>query len=101
MIDIRHAATRSLFANHPLRRTLGANKKHRAAIGDHTAYIVHGIAKQRQRRLKVDNMNFSTFAENVGGHFRVPVAGLVTKVHAGFQHLAHSDICHLIFSKSG
>src|SRR5699024_6843881 len=31
----------------------------------------------------------------------VPVAGLVTKVHAGFQHLAHGDLRHELYSEKG
>jgi hypothetical protein len=33
-------------------------------------------------------------AEDVRRHARVPVTGLVTEVHASFEHLAHRDLRH-------
>jgi hypothetical protein len=33
-------------------------------------------------------------AEDVRRHARIPVAGLVTEVHASFEHLAHRDLRH-------
>ena len=101
MVDKRHRAAFRLFADDSLGGALGPDEQHRTTVGDQTTDVVHGIAEQRQRRLEVDDMNFSAFAEDVGGHLRIPVSGLVTKVHASFEHLAHGDICHSIFSKFG
>jgi hypothetical protein len=38
-------------------------------------------------------VNFVAMAKDVGGHFGVPEASLVAKVHTSFQHFAHGD-CH-------
>lgn len=36
-------------------------------------------------------------AEDIGGHLRVPVTGLVTEVHTCFQHFTHEG--HIKISK--
>src|SRR5690606_12285429 len=41
-----------------------------------------------------DDVDLAAGAEDVGGHLRVPVAGLVAEMNAGFQHLAHGDLGH-------
>ena len=57
--------------------------------------IIHGLGEQRHGLFEVDNVDLATLTEDIGGHLRIPVTGLVTKMHASFQHLAHSDVCHL------
>jgi hypothetical protein len=39
--------------------------------------------------LEVDDVDLVAMAEDERGHLRVPEAGLVAEVDAGFQHLAH------------
>ena len=34
-------------------------------------------------------MNFVAMTENKWGHLGIPITGLVTKVHARFQHFTH------------
>jgi hypothetical protein len=45
--------------------------------------------------LQVDDVNLVPVTEDIGGHLRAPVAGLVTEVSAGLQHLSHGDVSHL------
>ena len=55
---------------------------------------VIAVGKQRLRLLEVDDMNSVAFTEDVGGHLRVPEAGLVSKMDARFQHLSHRHAGH-------
>src|SRR5690606_16815974 len=55
---------------------------------------VHRVREQRDGLLEVDDVDLAAGAEDVRGHLRVPVAGLVAEVDAGFQHLAHGDLGH-------
>jgi hypothetical protein len=43
---------------------------------------------------QVDDVDLAAGAEDVRSHLRVPVAGLVAEVDAGFQHLTHGDLGH-------
>ena len=61
---------------------LGADEENGAAIGDRSLDERTGFARHRQALLKVDNMDFVSFAEDVGCHLRVPETGLMTKMHA-------------------
>src|SRR2546427_290185 len=40
------------------------------------------------------DLDLAAGAEDVRSHLRVPVAGLVAEVDAGFQHLTHGDLGH-------
>ena len=46
-------------------------------------------------------MDLAALAEDEGGHLRIPVTGLMTKMHASLKHLAHGDICHWVLSSFG
>ena len=50
--------------------------------------------KQRQRLLEIDDVDLVALAEDEGRHLRVPEPGLVSEMHAGFQHLAHGHAGH-------
>src|SRR4029453_13109580 len=39
-------------------------------------------------------MDLVTLAEDVGGHLRVPEAGLMSEVNTRFQHLSHGHAGH-------
>ena len=39
----------------------------------------------------ISDVNLVAMAEDVGGHFGVPEAGLMAEVDTGFQHFAHGD----------
>ena len=92
VIDEGHAAAHSVFHDGCLGRSLGTNKQHGATIGHHAADIVHRIREQRHGLFEVDDVDLATLAKDEGGHLRIPVTGLVAKVHASLQHLAHRYI---------
>ena len=77
------------FCDRFARRALGADEQHLAAVGDHAAHEVRRVLVQRQRLLEVDDVDLVAFAEDERGHLRVPEAGLVSEMDAGFQHLSH------------
>jgi len=47
-----------------------------------------------QRLVEVENVDAIALTENEALHLRVPLAGLVPEMNAGFQHLAHRDDSH-------
>ena len=51
--------------------------------------------------LEVDNVDLVSRAKDVLIHLWVPETGLVAKVRAGLQQLAHAYLCHNFFSKLG
>ena len=44
--------------------------------------------------LKVNDVDAVAFREDEALHLRVPATGLMAKVNARFQQLAHGDDCH-------
>ena len=63
-------------------RTFGSHEQHLATIGNSRLDERACFAGQRQAHLEIDNMDFIALAEDEGSHLRIPVAGLVTKMHA-------------------
>jgi len=55
---------------------------------------VHGVIEQGQGLFQVDDVDAVALSEDVRLHLRVPVAGLVTKMHASLEHLAHGNGTH-------
>ncbi len=73
---------------------LGADEHDGAALGGQLADEIHRVVQQRQGFFQVDDVDLAAGSEDVGSHLGVPVTGLVTEVHAGFEHLAHGDVSH-------
>ena len=92
--DKGHLAAISLRTNRLSRRSLCADKEYLAAISDDGLDKGVRVLRHRQALFKVDDVDFVTCAEDVGCHLRVPVTGLMTKVHASLKHLAHGYVCH-------
>ena len=92
MVNEGHACTACFFADDVARLTFGTHKQYGTFIGNQTTHYVLSILKQGQGFFQIDDVDFVAGAENVLFHFRVPVTGLVTKVNACFQHLAHSNL---------
>ena len=82
MADERHIAALGVGMNSLTRRPLRAYKQNGAAIGDGRLHKRAGFARQRQAPLEVDDVDFVTFAKDEGCHLRVPVTGLMPKMHA-------------------
>src|SRR5690348_10668391 len=92
--DVRHAGAGGLFGQRLAGRALGADEQDGAALLRQARQEVHRVGEQRQGLLEVDDVDLAARAEDVRRHLRVPVAGLVTEMHASFKHLAHGDLCH-------
>ena len=90
-----HLTTICLGANRVPSRALGADEEHTAAISNDGFHERVRVASHRQALLKIDDVDFVSFAEDEGCHLRVPVTGLMTKMHASLKHLAHSYVCHV------
>ena len=88
------AALFSRFRNSFLRLALGADEQHPSAPRYDIANGSQGRIHHRHGLLKIENMYAVTNAEDIRLHFRVPAAGVVTKVNACFKQLAHGDIGH-------
>ena len=80
--DERHAAALGLGADRLAAGPLGADEQDLAAVGRQRLDEGIGLARERQALLEVDDVDFVTFAEDVGCHLRVPVTGLMTEMHA-------------------
>ena len=94
MTDVRHFATLCLGADGIAGRSLRAHKKDTAAIGNHRLNERISVPSHGQALFKIDDVDFVSLAEDVRCHLRVPIAGLMTKVHASLKHLAHRNVCH-------
>ena len=55
--------------------------------------------EHRHRLLQIENMDTVADAKNIGTHFRVPAARLMSEMNAGFQQLAHGELwqSHVFF----
>ncbi len=80
--DERHPRALCVGPDRIARGALGADEQHLAAIGDGALDERTGLASHRQALLEVDDVDSVSLAEDERSHLRVPVAGLVTKVHA-------------------
>ena len=89
LVNKRNTCALGLHGNGLARLALGADHQNGAAIGRQLTGKLHRLVVHRQRFLEVDDVNAVAMAENIRCHLRVPEAGLVTKVDAGFQHFAH------------
>jgi predicted lipid carrier protein YhbT len=71
--------------------TLGTDHQYGATVRRQLLDEFDSVLEHRQRFFQVDDVNFVAVTEDERGHLGVPEASLVTKVDAGFQHIAHSD----------
>src|SRR5664279_469111 len=91
LVDEGHAATLGFRGDHLARLALGADHEDRAAPRGDLADELHRVLEERLRLLEVDDVDLVAMAVDIRGHLRVPEAGLVSEMDAGFQHLAHRD----------
>ena len=89
MIHIRHSAAFCFLLNSVASSTLGTYEQYIATLGCNIANSIDCIAIHRQGLFEVKNMDFVAGSENVLRHFWIPESGLMTKMHASFQHLTH------------
>jgi hypothetical protein len=91
VVDVRHGRALRFLAHDLACLALGAHEKERAAVRGELARELGGVLVERQRLLEVDDVDLVAVAEDVGGHLRVPVPGLMSEMDPGFQHLTHRD----------
>jgi len=91
MIDERHPGPLRFFRNDFACLSFGADEENGAAIARQLPHVLHGILVHLHRLFQIDDVNLIALAEDVIGHLRIPVTGLVTEVDPGFQHLTHRD----------
>ena len=78
----RHLAANGVVTHRVARRTFGSNEQHLAAVCDRRLDECAGLTSQGQALLEVNDVDFVAFTEDEGCHLRVPVAGLMPKMHA-------------------
>ena len=91
MVDVRHPGALRLLGDDVAGLALGADEQHRAAVRGELPDELHRLVVLLERALEIDDVDLVALAEDVLGHLRVPVAGLVAEVDAGLQHLTHRD----------
>ena len=96
--DVRHFASFCMGTHGVARSALGTDKQHFAAVRNYGLDERISVPSHWQALLKIDDMDLVTFAEDVGCHLRIPVTGLMTKMHASLKHLAHGYVCHDMIS---
>jgi hypothetical protein len=94
VVDIVLAATLGAVGDVFGGGALGADEQHAPAGGDHVAHGAQRPVEHRHGLLQVDDVDLVAHAEQVRRHARVPAAGMVAEVNAGFQKLAHREIGH-------
>ena len=92
--DVRHATTLCFFLDDRAGCALGSDEHDGATLGRQPADEIHRVCEQGQGFFEVDNVDLAAGPENERSHLGIPVTGLVTEMHAGFQQLTHGDICH-------
>ena len=73
---------------------LGADEQHAATGGGHVAHGAQRAIEQRHGLLQIDDVHAVADAEQVRRHARVPAAGVVAEMHAGFEKLAQGKVGH-------
>ena len=83
------------FADGILRLTLAADEEDLAAARNDVAEEGTSGIELLGGLDQIDDVNVVTFAENVGTHSRIPLAGLVAEVDAGFDQLGKEFVGHV------
>ena len=73
---------------------LGADEQHAAAGGGDVAHGAQRAVQHRHGLLQVDDVDLVADAVQVRRHARVPAAGVVAEMNAGFEQLAHGEFGH-------
>ena len=94
--DKWHAAPPCFFFHGCARGPLRAYEHDGTTLGRQFADETHRVVQHRQRFFQVDDVDLATGPKNIGGHFGVPITGLVTEMYACFEHLAHGYVSHVV-----
>ena len=100
VVYIKLTATTCAFFNNVLSLAFCSHKQNFTAVGSNIANSIQSIVKHRVSFLQIDNVNIIFFSVDKRSHLRIPATGMVTKVYAGFNHLAQSKSrkCHIYIS---
>ena len=82
-IDIVHADTFSLFADRVLGLLLRPDEKYRLSFGNDVANEIVGFLELLDGHLEIDDIDAVALSKDVGSHFGVPSASLVSEMHTG------------------
>jgi hypothetical protein len=74
--------------------TLGANEQNAAALCSYVTDAQQSLMQQRHGLAEVDNVDVGALTKDETLHLWVPTVGLVTKVCAHFEQLAHGKFWH-------
>ena len=91
LVNVRHASALRFCGNGVARLALCTNHQNSTATSRQLTYELRGILEHRQRFFQVDDVNLVAMAKNKWRHLRIPEAGLMSKMDAGFKHFTHSD----------
>ena len=94
MVDVVLAAALGGFGDVFGGGALGADEQHAPAGGDHVAHRAQRAVQHRHGLLQVDDVDLVAHAEQVRRHARVPAAGVVAEMDAGFEQLAQGELGH-------
>ena len=94
MVDVVLAAALGGFGDVFGGGALGADEQHAAAGGGDVTDGAQRAVEHRHGLLQVDDVDLVAGAVEERRHARVPAAGVVAKVNAGFEQLAHGEIGH-------
>ena len=94
MVDERLAHPVGFFLDDLARAALGAHEQDLVVGSGHFFDHIDHLVERRKRVLEVNDVNLVAGTEDVLGHLRVPVTGLVTKVCTCLEQVAHVDMCH-------
>jgi hypothetical protein len=79
-----------------LRLLLGADKQKTIAVERHLAHLFVGFFQLLAGLVQVNDVDIIALAVNIRLHLRVPLACVVSEVHARFQQLFHRTDWHCV-----
>ena len=94
-VDVVLTDALSLFLDRVLRLLLGANEQDGLTVCSKVTHEGVCLFELLDRLLQVNDVDAVALGVDVGCHFGVPAAGLVTEVDASFEQLLHRYDCHV------
>ena len=85
LVDIGHAAAAGFALDGFLRLALGADEEHEAALAGDLGEVTVGPQQAADGFTQIDNVDEIALAVDIRAHLRVPAAGPVAEVNAGFD----------------
>ena len=94
MADERHATSRRLLFDNFTRSTLCADEHDLVFVFSQSVNKLKRIIKCGDGVLQIDDVDLVACTKDVLIHLWIPKTGLVAKVRAGLQQIAHAYLCH-------